>query len=122
MDIDIMWEKIKKGLKDGAVMSAEKIEELTKLGKLKVDELSAKRKIERNFLDIGERYYDLAQDAREGTASDDLVIKKAIENVRSLYAEIAEIAEKVKEIHRASKKSDDADSDSAGADADENGV
>jgi hypothetical protein len=41
MDMDNMWEKIKKSLKEGAVMSVEKIEEYTKIGKLKVDELSA---------------------------------------------------------------------------------
>jgi len=104
MDIDNVWEKIKKSLKEGAVMSAEKIEEYTKIGKLKLDELSAKRKIERNFLDIGERFYDLAQDARESDAGADLVITKAIENVRTLYAEIADINEKVKEIHKAARK------------------
>ena len=50
MDIDNMWEKIKKGLKDGAALSMEKIEEYTKLGKLKIEEFSAKRKIERNLI------------------------------------------------------------------------
>jgi hypothetical protein len=118
MDMDNMWEKIKKGLKDGAVMSVEKIEEFTKIGKLKVDEMSAKRKIERNFLDIGERFYDLAQDAREASAPEDLVITKAIENVRSLYAEVAEINEKIKEVQKTGKKGgDDAD-----LYADDNGV
>jgi len=101
--MDNVWEKIKKSLKDGAVMSAEKIEEYTKVGKLKIDEMSAKRKIERNFLDIGERFYDLAQDAREADAGADLVITKAIENVRALYAEIADINEKIKEIHRVAR-------------------
>jgi hypothetical protein len=104
MDMDNMWEKIKKGLKDGAVMSAEKIEEYAKVSKLKIDEMSAKRRIERNFLDIGERFYDLAQDARESGAGADLVITKAIENVRALYAEIADINEKIKDIHRAARK------------------
>ncbi|MDR2693576.1 MAG: hypothetical protein LBB74_05095 [Chitinispirillales bacterium] len=104
MDIDNVWEKIKKSLKEGAVMSAEKIEEYTKVGKLKIDEMSAKRKIERNFLDIGERFYDLAQDAREADAGADLVITKAIENVRGLYAEIADINERVKEVHRSARK------------------
>jgi len=116
MDMDNVWEKIKKGLKDGAVMSVEKIEEYTKIGKLKVDEMSAKRKIERNFLDIGERFYDLAQDARESSAPSDLVITKAIENVRTLYAEIAEISEKIREIQRAAR-SKGADSDAADADS-----
>jgi len=119
MDMDNMWEKIKKGLKDGAVMSAEKIEEYTKVGKLKIDEMSAKRKIERNFLDIGERFYDLAQDAREADAGADLVITKAIENVRALYAEVADINEKIKEIHKAARKNASADS---GEDGDQDGV
>jgi len=107
MDMDVVWEKIKKSLKDGAVMSVEKIEEYTKIGKLKVDEMSAKRKIERNFLDIGERYYDLSQDGRESAASEDLAIKKALANIAAQYAEIAEITEKIKEVHRAAKKASD---------------
>jgi hypothetical protein len=111
MDMDNMWEKIKKSLKDGAVMSAEKIEEYARVGKLKIDEMSAKRKIERNFLDIGERFYDLAQDAREADAGADLVIVKAIENIRALYAEIAEINEKIKEVHKAARKGGDAGAD-----------
>ncbi|MDR3011836.1 MAG: hypothetical protein LBU70_01325 [Chitinispirillales bacterium] len=100
METDTMWGKIKKGFKDGAVMSVEKIEEYAKIGKLKVDEITAKRKIERHYLDIGERYYDLVQDAGETGASDDLVIKKAVECIRSLFAEIAETNEKIKDIQR----------------------
>jgi hypothetical protein len=121
MDMDAMWEKIKKGLRDGAVMSAEKIEEYTKIGKLKLDEMSAKRKIERNFLDIGERFYDLAQDAREASAPEDLVISKAIENVRSLYAEIAEIGEKIREVQKSKKSSGGAESADS-SETDESGV
>ncbi|MDR2578194.1 MAG: hypothetical protein LBC70_05215 [Chitinispirillales bacterium] len=104
MEMDTMWEKIKKGLRDGAVMSAEKIDEYAKVGKLKVDELSAKRKIDRNYLDLGERYYDLTRDGREASASDDLVVKKAVANINSLNADIAEIGEKIKEVQRAAKK------------------
>jgi len=119
MDMDTMWEKIKKGLKDGAVMSVEKIEEYTKISKLKLDEMSAKRKIERNFLDIGERFYDLAQDARGASAPEDIVIVKAIQNVRDLYAEVAEINEKIREIQKAGKKASCEDDDIY---ADDNGV
>jgi hypothetical protein len=117
MDMDNVWEKIKKSLKDGAVMSAEKIEEYARVGKLKIDEMSAKRRVERNFLDIGERFYDLAQDAREADAGSDLVISKAIENVRALYAEIAELNEKIKDIHKAARKGSGVDDE-----ADQDGV
>ena len=120
MDMDTMWEKIKKGLKDGAVMSVEKIEEYAKIGKLKVDELSARRKIERNYLDIGERFYDLTQDANEAGASDDIVIKKAVENVRSLFTEIDEIGEKIREAQKATAAKRSTGSEDVDEDLDDN--
>lgn len=96
--MDNMWEKIKKGLKDGAALSMEKIEEYTKIGKFKVEELAAKRKVERNFIDIGERVFDLMQEKKGEGIVDDLAIKKAVENVAALREEIHELNEKMKEV------------------------
>jgi len=104
MDIDNMWEKIKKGLKDGASLSMEKIEEYTKIGKLKIEELAAKRKIERNFIDVGERSFDLIESGKSNDIAGDLAVKKAIENVNMLRAELAEIDRKIHEIQEAAKK------------------
>ncbi|MFP4013096.1 MAG: hypothetical protein ACLFVQ_03350 [Chitinispirillaceae bacterium] len=104
MENNNMWEKVKKSLKDGATMSMEKIEEYTKIGKLKVEEMSAKRKIERNFMDIGERLYDLVEGGKDMAVADDLAIKKAVENVNTLKAEIAEIERKIKDVNEAAKK------------------
>lgn len=103
--MDTMWDKIKKGLKDGATLSMEKIEEYTKLGKLKVEELAAKRKIERNFMDMGERTFDLIEAGKkDGEISADLTIKKTIENVKMLRDELVEIEKKMKEVTEAAKK------------------
>jgi len=96
MDIDLVWERIKKGLKDGAAMSMEKIEEYTKVGKLKIEEMAAKRKIERNFVDIGERVFDLIASSRGGDIEADLAVKKAVENVKELRKELVEIDQKIK--------------------------
>ena len=115
--MDNVWEKIKKSLKDGAAISMEKIEEYTKIGKLKIDEMSAKRKIEHNFMDIGERFFDLSQDGKEGSASEDLVIKKAVEAIVSLKAEVVDINNRIKEVQEAAKKEkpeEDRDSDDSG--------
>ncbi|MCX7727104.1 MAG: hypothetical protein N2053_09685 [Chitinispirillaceae bacterium] len=102
--MDNMWEKIKKSLKEGAALSMEKIEEYTKLGKLKIEELSAKRKCERNLVDIGERVVELIRDKKEDSIAQDLTIRKAYENINSLMEEIAEIEKKMKEIIETSKK------------------
>ncbi|KMQ50217.1 hypothetical protein CHISP_2888 [Chitinispirillum alkaliphilum] len=113
--MDTMWEKIKKNLKDGAAMSMEKIEEYTKIGKLKVEEMSAKRKIERNYLDAGERVYELLEEGKDSGIGDDLVIKKCVENVNSLKEEIAEIAQKIEEVSEYQKSEDQEEEDEVNA-------
>ena len=102
--IDNMWEKVKKGLKDGATLSMEKIEEYTKLGKLKVDELAAKRKIERNFVDIGERVFDLIEEGKGDGVEQDLTIKKSVENVNALREELIVLGQKMKDVSENAKK------------------
>lgn len=96
LDIDQIWEKIKKGLKDGATMSMEKIEEYTKIGKLKIEEMAAKRKIERNNVDIGERAFDLIAEGKGDQIADDLTVKKAIDNIGALRKELEEIEAKIR--------------------------
>jgi len=102
--MDMTWEKIKKGLKDGAALSMEKIEEYTKIGKLKIEEMAAKRKITRNFIDIGERTFDLVETDKGSAVDGDLAIKTSIENIKALRQEIIEIDKKIKEIQAAAKK------------------
>jgi len=121
--MDNMWEKIKKGLKEGAAISVEKIEEYTKIGKLKIDEMAANRKIEHNFMDIGERFFDLCADSKESGASEDLVIKKAVETITSLKTEIDDIKNKIKEIQETAKKEREERHENAGSsESDEDGV
>ncbi|MBD3346285.1 MAG: hypothetical protein GF401_14615 [Chitinivibrionales bacterium] len=98
MAMDTMWEKIKKGLKDGAAMSMDKIEEYTKIGKLKIEEMAANRKIDRNYMDIGERVFNLVEEGKSGEVGDDLTVKSAIENIKSLKDELNDIAEKIQEV------------------------
>jgi hypothetical protein len=102
--MDNMWDKIKKSVREGAAVSMEKIEEYTKLGKLKVEEMAAKRKIERNFGDIGERVFDLIEENKNGEIPQDLTIKKAVDNVIALREELLEIDQKMKEVSANSKK------------------
>ncbi len=107
--MDNMWEKIKKSLKDGATLSMEKIEEYTKLGKLKVEEMAAKRKIERNFVDMGERVFDLLEEGKGSAIADDLTVKKAFENVAALREEIAELDKKMRDVSENAKRCRDED-------------
>ncbi|MBD3422657.1 MAG: hypothetical protein GF398_21285 [Chitinivibrionales bacterium] len=102
--MDNVWEKIKKGLKDGAAMSFEKIEEYTKVGKLKIEEMAANRKIDRNYLDIGERVVDLIAAGKGADAENDLLVKKAIENINELKEELQNIADRIQEANEEAQK------------------
>jgi hypothetical protein len=102
--MDTMWEKLKKGLRDGATYSIEKIEEYSKIGKLKVEEIAAKRKITRNFIDIGERTFDLIDTDKGANVDEDLAIKTSMENIKALRLELVEIDRKIRDIQEASKK------------------
>jgi hypothetical protein len=117
MEQDNVWDRIKKGLKDGAAMSMEKIEEYTKVGKLKIEELAARRKIERNAVDIGERVVDLMNEGRGGEIENDLTIKKAVENIGELKGEIEELDRKIKAVPdevKAAKEAAQAEEEPAG--------
>jgi hypothetical protein len=102
--MDTVWEKLKKGLRDGAVYSMEKIEEYSRIGKLKVEEIAAKRRITRNFIDIGERAFDLIESEKGSAVDDDLAIKTSMENIKALREEIDEINRKIAEIQEGSNK------------------
>jgi len=99
-----MWEKIKKGLKDGAALSMEKIEEYTKVGKLKIEEFSAKRKIERNFVDIGERVFELVNDGKSADVQKDILVGNAIQNIKDLQKELVTLEQKIRDVQEEAKK------------------
>jgi hypothetical protein len=115
MDLDNVFEKIKKGLKDSAALSMEKIEEYTKIGKLKVEEFSAKRKIERNYVDIGERVFELISEEKGNEIEKDIIVSNAIDNVNNLKEELVEIEKKIQKVSEESKeKNTDQDNDVTG--------
>jgi len=95
MESDSVWEKIKKGLKDGAELSMEKIEEYSKIGKLKIDEFTIRRKIERNFIDIGERVFNLVQEGKGEECVSDIAVQRSTENIVSLRSDLADIEQKI---------------------------
>ncbi len=103
-----VWDKIKKGLRDGASLSMEKIEEYTKIGKLKLDEVAAKRKIDRNFADIGQAVFDLIEEDRGGEAAEAVEVKKAVESIKTLRVELVEIEKKIEQVQEEARKAREA--------------
>jgi len=104
MDLDNAWTKIKKGVKDGATLSMEKIEEYSKIGKLKVEEFATKKKVERNYCNIGQALYGLVEAGQTQDIVNDAAVKKSIANIRILREELNSIEQQIKTIIEESKK------------------
>ena len=79
-----LWGKIKKSVMDGASFAAEKTEELTKLGKVKIEILNLKRKISNNFTELGGITY-------EALKSENVEEELKSEKVNALISTIKEL-------------------------------
>ena len=106
--METLWNKIKKSVVEGVTVAAEKTEELTKLGKVKIEILNTKRKITVKFSELGSIVYDAV---RKGTEKDEIAsekVKKLVAAVQKLEEELAEKERQFEEIHKktgtASKK------------------
>jgi len=106
--MDDFWTKMKSGIKDGAVFSANKIEQYSKIGKLKVDQFSLKKKIESVQNDIGVRVYDLVKDGKGATAGDDVAVKSFIEKIDAYEAEIKTMDLEIERIRVEAQEKQDA--------------
>ncbi len=86
-----LWEKIRKSVIDGVQIAAEKTEELTKLGKIKIEILNIKRKISKNFTELGSITYEAI---KEGTTKKELESDKVnaiIETLKGFDSELEAI-------------------------------
>ena len=97
-----LWGKIKKSVIEGASYAAEKTEELTKLGKLKIKILNVKRKISGQFSELGSITFEAikAETVEKELASD--TVKALIETIKELESELET---KEKQYDELSKKS-----------------
>jgi len=84
-----LWEKIKKSVMDGVATAAEKTEEYTKMGKLKLDVLAVKHKISRNFAELGGLIYDAVREDKGEDVLSSSEVKAILERLNELDEELA---------------------------------
>ena len=85
-----LWEKIRKSLEDGYKVTKDKTEEFTKLGKLKIDILSTKHKISKNFTEIGGIVYEATREGKGDEVMASAEITDLVEAVKGLENELGE--------------------------------
>jgi predicted RNase H-like nuclease (RuvC/YqgF family) len=85
--MESLWEKVKKGF----ILAAERSEELTKIGKLKLDILGMHRKIKQNFEELGGKVYELSKSGRrKNPITNDEEVLKLIKRIKQLEKKLSE--------------------------------
>ena len=110
------WEEVRKSVQKGAEVAAEKVSQYSRIGKLKMDQLILKRRIEKNYTAAGLRVYEFVKDDKAVNIPTKLVeefiqeIDKSQEEIDNLDNEIAKIKEEGKGKSKFST-ADDSDDD-----------
>jgi hypothetical protein len=99
-----LWDDVKNAIVDGYVYAADKAEELTQIGRARVEILRLNRAIARTMTRIGGRTFELYEIHEEDTLGSDEEIRNAIDRIRTLQQKIAEWEE---EIERAKEERDE---------------
>lgn len=76
-----LWEDIKKTVKEGVSVAAEKTEEYTKIGKLKVEILNMKRNIDKTFTELGRETYTLLKGSKKGDLAKNEKLKNLLTRI-----------------------------------------
>ncbi len=83
-----LWDDIAKTIREGVDTVVEKTEELTKIGKIKIDILNIKRNVEKNFSELGGRVYHLIIKEKKTAISADKETTEIIECIKILEKEL----------------------------------
>jgi len=90
-----VWQKIKNGLAEGFQNLSEKTEEMTKIGRLKLEVIAIKRDIEKAMIELGGRVYHQFKDK---TILDDPDVKSLVRSIKEKEIKLNTIEEKIEQV------------------------
>jgi hypothetical protein len=85
--MDSLWEKVKQGF----IMAAERTDELTRIGRLKLDIAATHRKIRQNFEELGGRTYEFSKPGKKSkkALTDNEDIQRIIKAIGNLEKQLS---------------------------------
>jgi predicted RNase H-like nuclease (RuvC/YqgF family) len=109
-----LWEDIQKTIREGVTTIAEKTEELTKIGRAKVEILNIKRQIERKFAELGGKVYHLIAEEGSARVASNPEVKDLIADVQRLETQLEEKRKEIEELSRGKEASSEPEDVAAG--------
>ena len=93
-----LWEDVKNAIVDGYVYAADKAEEVSQIGKARIEILSLNRKIARSMSEIGGRVFELVEQDEKASVTDDETIVEHIDRIRGCQSEIKRLEKEIETI------------------------
>ena len=106
-----LWEKIRKSVVEGVTIAAEKTEELTKLGKAKIEILNSKRKISAKFTELGSILYDAIKDGNTVEVIKSGKVEELVNAIKEFESELESKEQKFEEMKKKPKAEDKTDTE-----------
>lgn len=99
--LEKFFDDVLKTVKDGLDKLVDKTDQLTTIGRIKLDIMSVKRDIEKKFTDLGGRVYQLAVEQNEKEVLADGEVQNHFEKIKELQRRLTE---KEKELEKAKQE------------------
>jgi hypothetical protein len=109
-----LWEDVKNAILDGYVYAADKAEELTQIGRAKVEVLRLNRTIARTMSEIGGRVFDLFEGGTQSDIPDDESIAQAVRRITALRTDVEKWEREIERIRTERAQRGDRDPDDRG--------
>ena len=106
-----IWEDLKTYVKQGATAVAEKTEELSKVGKIKIDIMGIERNLQKTLSELGGQVYHLAADDKKAKLLDDEKVQEIIEKVKDFETQLEEKKQELEEVGKEKAEAEVAETD-----------
>lgn len=97
------WEEVKRNVQKGAEIAAEKVSQYSRIGKLKMDQLILKRRIEKNYISAGLRVYEYVKD-NENSPIPSTLVDEFVQEIDAAQVEIDTLDVEIEKIKEENKK------------------
>ena len=92
-----LWDDVKNAIVDGYVYASDKAEEVTQIGRAKVEILKLNRQIARLMGDMGGRVFEMFESDEQAAIPDDESLVGSVEKIRGFRQDISKWEEEIKQ-------------------------
>lgn len=100
-----LWDDIAKTIKESVDTIVEKTEQLSKIGKIKVDIINIKRNVEKNFTELGGKVYHIIVEEKKTQVATDKKVKEILKSVKQLENDLQEKNRQLEKVKAGQEKS-----------------